>query len=247
MTDKNGFCTIVVRSSHIPQEGIVIRKIKNLDYYMSSKGNPLNSFARTILSILSSQTFAQTKIRIGNPTEAAKTTTDYDTINLSPILRHIEGYAYDNENRPIANAKVEIVLVNSGKVFYTTNTDASGFFTVYKNNLPPLEYSIRFTDTISSKTYTQKTEEFVESNKTYIKEQKMNLMAATKNDQPIINPATGKLNEIIKPSPVSNNATYEKAKNAVNVKMLAVFAIIFVLVISTIGVIVYIKQSHTKI
>jgi hypothetical protein len=244
-TDKEGFCTMTIPASLAPETGIEIGKVKNPDYYLSYEQNLIKDFVAGIFSIFASDVSAQQSIRIDVPV-APQPVMASDDITFEPILRHIEGYAYDDSGKQIPKAKVQIVLTMNGKVFYQTTADDSGFFTIYKSNLPPLEYDLKIIDPSTSKTFTQTTSLFIENNQPYIDSEKLNLMAVTKNDQPIVNPATGQLNEIVKTTPAPKQVATQPGKSAIDLKILSVFVILFILVASTIGVALYIKQSRPQ-
>lgn len=245
-TDKEGFCTLQVKSSEAPQEGIDIKKVKNPDYYLTYEQNLIGGFVARLFSWITPDVYAQQSIRIDVPEVAAPVMAE-DDIKFEPILRHVEGYAYDEAGQPIPKAKIQVVLSMNNKVFHTTTADDSGFFTIYKNNLPPLEYYLKLTDQTGSKVLTQQTSLFIENNQAYIDSEKINLMAATKNDQPIVNPATGQLNQIVKTTPVPTQAAGGAGKNTIDLKVVSVFIILLVLVASTAGVIIYIKRNRPQI
>lgn len=218
VTDKDGFCLLIVDNSLVPQGGITIELIKNGDYYLYGK------------KIQSQQT-----IRIGDAKED-------NNISFDPILRHIEGYVYDENKKIIPGAKVEIVLMND-KIFYRTYADDSGFFTIYKDHLPPQEYYLKITDPTTLKTITQTTSEFVKNNYSYLDSEEVNLMAITKNNQPIVNPKTGELNNTIKNSNLGQNKSTPSTKSPFNPTILILVFIILFLVVVTVSLVFYIKKS----
>lgn len=245
-TDKEGFCTMTFVAGATPQDGVKITKIKNADYYLSYEKSLIKDFVAGLFSLVSKDVSAQQRIRIEMPQAPAPVMAS-DDITFEPILRHIEGYVYNDKGQVIPKAKIQIVLTMNNKLFYETTADDSGFFTIYKKNLPPLEYHLKIIDPSTSKSADQTTSVFVKKNQTYIDSEKINLMSGTKNNQPIVNPATGKLNEIVKVSPTPRQEVAASKGSAINLKILSVFVILFVLVASMVGVIIYIKQSRPQI
>lgn len=164
------------------------------------------------------------------------------TMYFDPILRLVDGYVYDDKKEIIPGAKVGVVLMND-KVFYQTTADDSGFFTIYKNNLPPQEYYLKFTDPASFKSIKQTTTEFIKNNQSYVDSEKVNMMTGTKNNQLIVNPKTGKLNEIVKGKDFAQNKLSSSTKSPFNPTILVIVSIISLLLIVTLGIIFYIKKS----
>ena len=240
-TDKRGDCVIVAKNSLIPQTGPDIKLVKNPDYYLTSKGSFLSDFISRIFSLFSAQIQAQQRITIDDPTPTPTGGQAFD-----PILTYLEGYAYDQSGKAIPKAKVQVKLTMNQKLFYQTVADDSGFFTVYKNNLPPLAYYLEFVDPTTFKTTKQTTSQFVESNQSYLDQEETNLMAATKYGQPVIDKKTGKLNPVDKnfqakltPSPAA------AGKSAFNNRLFIILLILAFLFISLLGVVLYIKKSQS--
>lgn len=105
-------------------------------------------------------------------------------VTFEPILRYIEGYANDKLGNPIPNALVRIRLKMSNGLVYETMADAKGFFTIESKNLPIFSYFIEVIGSGGSP-ITYSTSEFVQQNKIYLANNKINLMTATKNGQPV--------------------------------------------------------------
>ena len=165
---------------------------------------------------------------------------------FEPILSHIEGYAYDGKGMIMAKANVAVKLKMNDQIFYETTTDDSGFFTIYTNSLPYVEYYLEFTGKDQEK-ITQTTSEFVKKNEAYIKNEKLDLMKATKNEQSIINPASGKINEIDKNSPSKESLTTKinKSVSTFNFKIVGILLVIFLLFGAVVGMIIYMKKQQT--
>ncbi len=170
---------------------------------------------------------------------------DKSLTGYEPILNYVEGYAYDDSGKPMPKAKITVKLKDGNTVFYTTTADDAGFFTIYGKNLPFPEYYFEIGDGKGGAPKVMTTSKFVEINKSYLEGEKLNLMNSTKNNQPIINPATGQLNEIEKNinKPNSKEAISNTIKNIVNSKFIFVLLILILLIPITIGMVLYIKKN----
>ena len=203
-----------------------------------------------------------TKVNINNVsiTQKIQQTIKVDSLNeatptqkeglpgYEPVFGHIEGYVYDEKGLIIPKAKVDIILKSNNKIVYSTYADDSGFFTVYSKNLPILEYYLQIIPSGSSEAIRLTTSQFAKANGDYFKSEKLNLLTARKNNQPIINPATGNLNNIIETNGLINQNNLNqrsKAKKSVfntSFSLIAVVLIIFVL--ASLGIMFYIKKSR---
>lgn len=164
---------------------------------------------------------------------------------FNPLLEYIEGYAYGNNQKIIPNAKVNVILKTDKSIYYQTTTDSSGFFTIYAKDLPFLDYYLEFIDPQTQIKITQSTSQFVKNNKEYINSEGLDLMNSTKNNQPIINPATGELNDNLRKVDLTNNPANTVKKNTNFIKMLTPIFVIFFLIIGALGTLIYIKKSHS--
>lgn len=167
---------------------------------------------------------------------------------FEPIFNYIEGYSYSPDNNQIApRTKVVIKSLQDDITFYETQTDDSGFFTIYPKNLPIIEYYIEFTDPVSNKVTKLTTSEFVKKNQSYIDSEKINLVQSTKHSQKIINPATGKLNNIVKDDSAlqQKNQATSSIKKPINLAILMIALIIFLLVVVTVVIVFYINKPKS--
>lgn len=160
-----------------------------------------------------------------------------------PVFSYIEGFAYDEKGTVIPKAKIDVILKTNNKIVYTTYTDDSGFFTIYSKNLPILEYYLQIIPTGSSEALHITTSQFARSNENYVVSEKLNFLTAKKNSQPIINPATGSLNNIITTNNYLNKITTAK-RNVFNINFLLISIVLIALITATLGVIFYIKKSR---
>jgi len=164
---------------------------------------------------------------------------DENLTGYEPILNYVEGYAYDDAGKPIPKANIVVKIMNNDTIFYTTTADDTGFFSIYGKNLPFPEYYLE----INGNPVT--TSKFVEMNRSYLDNERLNLMSSTKNNQPIINPTTGQLNQIDKNiNKISPKVdTKNSIKNMFNGKLMLVLLILALLVPVTMGMVLYIKKS----
>lgn len=167
-------------------------------------------------------TLAQNSIKIDSPTPTLK------PVGFNPILSYVEGYAYNQSGNIIPRAKISVKLKADNKLFYQTNADETGFFTIYSNNLPFFEYYLEITDPIVGTSVKQTTNEFIAFNQKYITENDLDLIKSTRASKPIINKETGRENIILsKPKSIpTSQPTINKTGN-----QLVVFILIFVFLI----------------
>lgn len=169
---------------------------------------------------------------------------DENLTGYEPILNYVEGYAYDDVGKPMPKAKITVKLADSDTDFYSTTADDTGFFTIYGKNLPFPEYYFEISDGKGGTSKVVTTSKFVEMNKSYLTDEKLNLMSSTKNNQQIINPKTGELNEIEKNIKTnSKEGISNTIKNIINSKFIFVLIILVLLIPITIGMTLYIKKN----
>jgi hypothetical protein len=99
---------------------------------------------------------------------------------MDPILNNIEGYAYDSAGNKLVNTKVDIYVSFSSKPYYSTTTDANGYYKISSENLPSFQYSIKYT-TKTGTVSTVTTSDFIAKNKEYIQKNNTDLMAYKDN------------------------------------------------------------------
>jgi hypothetical protein len=254
-SDKEGYWLALIKKTVTSQEGFTIELIKNPQYYPLARGNGnfFGMIVDRIASLFVKGVSAQQTIKINNPvTPTTKVVNSNSTvIKFEPILEYVEGYAYDAQNKVIPKAKINVKLKMNDKIVSTTTTDDSGFFTLYPKDLPPYEYYLEIVNPVTRVASVQTTSEFVTKNKSYLESEKIDLIKATKYDQLIIDPATGKLNKIDKnyvaPTPTTKaSAAASAAKGAAfDPAVLIIILVITLLVIVTFGLVFYIKKSRT--
>ena len=96
---------------------------------------------------------------------------DKNSPQFEPILRSIEGYAYDDEGKVIPNTKVSVKLYMTRTEYASTLTDSSGYFTFSSLKLPPFSYYLEYNNKIKT------TSNFVKDNQSYLKSNNINLMS----------------------------------------------------------------------
>jgi len=119
------------------------------------------------------------------------TSTVKSNLSLEPILNRVEGFAYSKTNNVLANANVNIRLNMSQKPYYQTKTNAQGYFTVEKKNLPALSYSIDIIPTtgtansLKTNMISYHPSEFVKKNLHYLTQNQINLVTGEKTNAKI--------------------------------------------------------------
>ena len=227
-TDKSGLWQAVIKKNLLSQYGYSIEVSKNPKYFKSD----------TYIKIISPDPNHITIDDTATTSANSSVVTGY----FNPLLEYIEGYAYSDSQKIIPNAKVSIILKADKSIYYQTTTDSSGFFTIYSKDLPFMDYYLKFEDPLTQVKITQTTTQFIRSNSSYLKSEDLDLMRSTKNNQPIINPATGQLNEIRKER---NNVTPTvSTKKAVNYWSYIIIFFIFFLILGSIATIFYIIKTR---
>lgn len=94
-------------------------------------------------------------------------------LKIEPIPNYLEGYAYDQTGRPIANATVGVYLNLSSKPAYEVTADANGFYRISSEYTPSMSYGIRYSGGGGTNSVT--TSQFIAQNTKYLETQKSNL------------------------------------------------------------------------
>lgn len=235
--DKYGFFNLSISENDIKPEFMEI-KVKKVNLTAKKETN-LSLFTK-LIKFFYKEVQAQQSIKIEDDKTTFEETTNIQSkkIGFEPILRHIEGFAYDKNGQIIPKAKVEIRLKMNDSLYYTTTADDSGFFTIYGSNLPFFEYYITYKSP-TGETFNQTTSDFYKANKDYLEREKINLIKATKINQPIIDSQTGKLNHIVN-QPV--NYPKNNKVNFKNINLMIIIVIIILLITITVGLVIYIKK-----
>lgn len=238
--DKYGFFNLSISENNIKPEFMEI-KVKRVNL-TAKKENNLSLFTK-LINLFSKEVKAQQSIKMDDDKKTFEEKTDIQSekIGFEPILRHIEGFVYDKNGQVIPKAKIEVKLKMNNSIFYTTTADDSGFFTIYGNNLPFFEYYLNYI-LPTGETFTQTTSDFYKINKNYLEREKINLIKATKINQPIIDSSTDKLNYIFNQPPV--NYQQKNKDNAKSIILIIILIIIFLSAI-IIGLVIYIKKPKS--
>lgn len=230
--DKFGFWEIVLNAKEIPQEEEVIANITKVDL----TANQTQSFLPRLFFKLFKKVFAQ------NLQTAKK------RVVFHPIFNHLEGYAYDEKNNPIANALVKVKLKMSDSVYYQTTADSQGYFVIPKENLPIFEYYLEF-QSQGKKPVQKTTDQFAQNNRQYLAANRINLMTATKNNTPIVLPRKTTTSTTEAESPVSlptntTNPSPAENPNAKKTQNLLLPILFLLLIITTAGgILFYLKKK----
>lgn len=256
-SDKEGYWLALIKKEVLSQEGFSVELIKNPQYYPLTRSNTsfIGQLVDRVLSLFSKKVSAQQSIKINDPVDPTPTTamTGKTIIKFEPILDYVEGFSYDDSSQVVPKAKVNVRITGNNKVFYTTTTDDSGFFTIYPKNLPPFEFYLEVVNPVTGKALKQTTSEFVEINRSYLEAEKLDLIKGTNHGQKVVNPVTGKLNKIDKNynPPAQNdqaktaNSNSGLSKTSFNPTTLIIAGVIILLVVVTVGLAFYIKKSRS--
>ena len=250
-SDKEGYWLVLIKKEVLSQDGFSIELIKNPQYYPLTQGNTgfIGQIVDKLFTLFVKKVSAQQSIKISDPVSPTpKPSGSIIVIKFEPILEYIEGYSYDDTNKIVPKARVNVKLKMNNKIYATTITDDSGFFTLYPKDLPPYEYYLEIVNPETGKVSVQTTSGFVEKNQAYLDSEKIDLMKVTKYDQKIIDPKTGQLNKIDKNyvAPKNNQPTTAATnKAAFDPAVLTIVLVITLLVIVTLGLVFYIKRSKS--
>ena len=97
-----------------------------------------------------------------------------NSISIKPMPSFLEGFAYDGFGKVISNALVSIYLIGGTKPYYETKADVKGFYKIGSEYIPPFQYEIKY-KTLSGQVITMSTEKYLEQNRAYLVEQKIDL------------------------------------------------------------------------
>ena len=178
ITDKYGFYDHTIDSSMIRQDIPIIPRYVKFDFFKEQEINtPASNNLLVKLVDFINSIFGK---RISRGYDA---TVSGSGINLVP--RYIEGYAYDKQGNLLKNTNVYIVLMMSKQTVFFTKTDDNGYLKVLPKDLPIFPYFFAVAVPESSDVVYKRTEEFVNENKNYLEQNNINLINATKNNQPV--------------------------------------------------------------
>src|SRR3989338_1695352 len=225
--NAQGEWEIILSDSQTPQDEKLVITPKKVDI---TKLSLENSILQKLASLL--QFEANTLVSSVYAQETSPAEAEGQEISVDPILPYIEGYAYDVNGKIIPNAQIKVRVDWSGQVYFETKADGTGFFGIEPKYLPIFAYNLEFISPTNSQSTTMTTSGFVEKNQQYLQENKINLMAVTKDGKslyPTVPPPTG--SENISPTGVpSTNAA--QSGNAV------LIVVILVLLVVTVGIVI---------
>lgn len=111
--------------------------------------------------------------------EEPASTVKNDTLVVEPIPNYLEGYAYDQNGKPIPNAKVGLYLNFSNEPAYETTADANGFYRISSEYVQPMTFSLKYSGPNGTNSVT--TSKFIAQNAKYIETQGLNLFVFKNN------------------------------------------------------------------
>ncbi len=171
VSDKEGRWKVDLPLEKVPQDESLVLEVKKTNLVAKKKEGIFDKIKDAVLSLVNLPILAQDSV--------FKTKVRFD-----PILRYVEGYAYDSTGKKIANARVRIVSVSTGKPILEVQADEKGFFRILPEFLPQFSYYIEVSSGNSSPTvYT--TSEFVRQNKAYLDSQGVDLVKVSQQGNPI--------------------------------------------------------------
>lgn len=224
--NAQGEWEIILSDSQTPQDEKLVITPKKVDI---TKLSMQNSILQKLASLFRFE--ANTLARSIYAQEASPAEPDGQEISVDPILPYVEGYAYDVNGKIIPKAQIKIRVDWSGQVYYEAKADEMGFFRIEPKYLPIFAYNLEFISPTNSQSTTMTTSGFVEKNQQYLQENKINLMAVTKDGKslyPTVPPPTGSQN--ISPTAVSGT-TAAQSGNAL------LIVVILVLLVITLGIV----------
>lgn len=172
-------------------------------------------------------------------------------IGFNPILSYIEGYAYNSKKEIIPKAQILVKIKNGNQLFYKTTADENGFFKVYADNLPFLEYYLEIIDPKTKESFSQTTVDFVKLNKDYLDKQKLDLIRSTKDNKPIINPETKEKNRVFNQNsslvPTSITTKTTPSVNLKNKNQLMILFLILIFLFLILGLLFYYFFQKNKL
>jgi hypothetical protein len=177
--------------------------------------------------------------------------TEFKSVNgavFEPLLRYLEGYAYDTQGKAIANARVGIKQKNADTVVYLTTANDKGFFKIGSQYLPTFPFDLIFTNPEVGSSLKVTTSDFVVANTAYLTDKSLNLVTTEKRDVPLTVTATtsfgslglGKDSKSVPVSSVTPEAPGASSSNP----LIGLF--LGFLVIAIIGGLLMVKLSHKK-
>jgi len=208
--DRFGFYDVDLDNRYLVQdEPINVTYIKEnltateLENQASFFKRIISVFMKKILSPFVGSSLAQMRIRIDD-----NNSSDY-SLTLNPIFSYLEGFAYDDRNNIVPNARVRVKLKMNNATVYETDADKNGYFKIEPKHIPLFPYDIEIANNQGGDVLGMSTSQFASKNKEFLKKERINLLAATKADKPVITPTVTKNREI---QEVNNDQSFAQTK-----------------------------------
>jgi len=125
---------------------------------------------------------------------------DSITIKSEPILKYINGYAYDENKKIIPYAQIQVKANGSQNVYYKTQADATGFFTIESRFLPIFPYQLEIIK--QNQTLKKPLSAFAKENQQYLTSKKISLLTVNNSS---INKQTKIINKNTTPGAKNTN------------------------------------------
>ena len=106
-----------------------------------------------------------------------------DSDRIPIHLRFIQGYAYDYKGQKLGFAKISLMLRADDREVLSVRADEKGFFYIPPQFIPPFPYYLKIT--AGDKVYEYDTNSFLDKNRDYLKEEKLDLIRARIKGKPV--------------------------------------------------------------
>lgn len=170
-------------------------------------------------------------------------------IDFDPILSYVEGYAYDDNGSILSNAKIQVRLKMNDSIFYETQADGKGFFTIDPINLPPLDYYFVFVNPLNNQAIKKTTADFIRDNNSYLETAKINLLKGEKNGELVVKKNNKErdfsLNGVAQKNNLEKKSDSKTIKN--NYSLLLSFVALIILIIGAGATSLYIFLKKPKV
>jgi len=178
------------------------------------------------------------------------------TYTFDPILNHVEGYAYDEQNKILPETTVGIYAIGDRNPYRTVITDKNGRFTFTSNQIPNSPYELRYTDK-SGKVVTTTTTRFIAQNINAIQKENIDLYSLNTTSNPasgeaVSTPSNGKpeiTSSLSSQSTLSNlsSSVANGTENMIKKQLVTILAVLILIsIVGAIAVIIILKKSKNE-
>lgn len=236
--DRQGFFQIMVSPEIIPVDETLYIKASKTDLTTDNFDSPLSWIKKIFTKIIGF---------------LVKDILAVESKSYEPILRYIEGYAYDSSGKPIKNAEVTVKLSMNDSSYYKTTADSKGYFVIKSNHLPPFNFYLKLTDPVTRLTVIRTTSDFVKINKKYLESESIDLMKYEPDNKNLFTKAKkNSEKEKTLQNKTDNFQNSEKQlekmsqKNNFYNKIVLIIFFLLILLVAIVGMIVYIIKNQER-